>query len=340
MPTSHYANVGKYERKKLLGRGHFGSVYETHDRALQIPRALKVVEVRDPGRLVQKLTEARLLEICRHKHVVEVKEADIASVDGKRCVIIATELISDGSAQDLLEEKFVSPSLAIKIIRESLFGLEHLHDNGVVHCDIKPANILLAPSGAKLSDFGLAVTIQSGQLPANIYTLHMAPETVMGTFGTKSCDIYAMGVTFYRLVNNIGDFSQLAPPQGVRTQIKKGKFPNREGYKYYVSPKIKRIINKAMNVNPSKRYQSAFKFRQSLDKIRINIEWDQITSGLWEGRSNSNNFKISLLMRQQTWCAEFTKNGRRKTKYCKSGFQNNWDAQNFIFKVVAETSIL
>lgn len=339
MSPQVYSNVGKYDRRNLLDKGHFGAVFEAHDRALHAPRALKVIETRDPNNLFAKLREARLLEICRHKHVVEVKEADIAMVDGKRCVIIATELVSEGSAQSLVEREFVPLSRSIQIIREALFGLEHLHDNGVVHCDIKPGNILLAEEGAKLSDFGLAVTLQSGQLPGGIYTLHMAPESTNGVLGTKSCDIYAMGVTLYRLVNNIKDLGQIAP-QSPQNAIKRGKFPDRKAYHPYVPPKIKRIVNKAMCVDPSRRYQSAFKFRQALEGVKINIDWNCLSPDLWEGKQNGDLYKLTLLVKPRSWCVEFTKNGRRQTRFCQSGFNNNWDAESFIYKLIAQTSLL
>lgn len=339
MSPSVYSNVGKYERKKLLGRGHFGEVFEVYDRFIQAPRALKIIEARDPSRLIEKVREARLLEICRHKHVVEVKEANIKVVDGKTCVIIATELISEGSAQGLLEREYVPLSRSIKIVQEALFGLEHLHDNNVVHCDIKPGNLLLAEEGTKLSDFGLALTLQSGQIPSHLYTRHMAPESINASMeSTKRCDIYAMGVTLYRLINNIKNLPSV-PPHLIKSRIKKGIFPDRTAYQPYIPEKIKKITNKAMHVNPSKRYQSAFNFRQALERLTINIDWNQKAVNIWEGNKSEDIFCIRLLTMSQSWCVDFTKNSRRKLKYCEAGFKNNWDAEKYICKRVAQTSL-
>lgn len=333
-----YSNVGKYERKKLLGRGHFGEVFEVYDRVIQAPRALKIIEARDPSRLIEKLLEARLLEICRHKHVVEVKEANIKQVDGRTCVIIATELISKGSAQGLLEREYVPLSRSIKIVQEALFGLEHLHDNNVVHCDIKPGNLLLAEEGTKLSDFGLALTLQSGKSPSHLYTRHMAPESTNAAMGTKRCDIYAMGVTLYRLINNIKNLPTV-PPHLLKSRIKKGIFPDRTAYQTYIPEKIKNITNKAMHVDPSKRYQSAFNFRQALERLTINIDWTQKAVNIWDGNKNEDVYCIRLLTRPRSWCVDFTKNSRRKLKYCKAGFKNNWDAEKYMCKTVAHTSL-
>jgi serine/threonine protein kinase len=332
-------NVGKYKCKRLIGQGNFGAVYEAIDRALQCPRAIKLIQSRDPNKLIEELKEARLLEICKHKHVVEVKDADIYTVNSKKIVVISTELLQSGSAQDLLLSGFVSLQKSIQILCDSLFGLEHLHNNGVLHCDIKPGNILLTKMGrAKLSDFGLAISLKQGQSPLCVYTLHMAPENNKGLQGSILADIYAAGVTFYRLINNIVDFRALTP-QNAHKLIAEGKFPNRKDYSVYVPSKIKRITNKSMHVDPTKRYQSAAAFRQALEKIRIAINWKRISSSEWKGEQGQHTFQILAEPRKTGWMVEFKQNHRRKNKFCRSGFKNNWLAESYISKLVSETSI-
>jgi len=332
-------NIGKYKRKKLLGKGHFGEVYEAYDRALEAPRALKIIYARDPNKLIEKLREGRLLEICRHKHVVEVKEADIQNVDGKRALVIAIELLEAGSVQDLLQKGFLSISKSQKIVCDALFGLEHLHLNKVLHCDIKPANILLTDDmTAKLSDFGLAVRFQLGEVPPFVYTLHMAPEDTTGTQGTILSDVYAMGVTLYRLLNNITDFARMAP-HNLKSQIRRGKFPDRKNYHSYVPPKIKRITNKAMHIDQTKRYQSATQFRQALEQIKIRIDWQRISSLEWEGRQREDQYRLVAMPKRSGWCVDFTRNGRRQTKLCQSGIPDKCNAEDYICRRLAETSI-
>jgi serine/threonine protein kinase len=338
MPKKN-TSIGKYKRQKLLGKGQFGEVYQAYDRALQAHRALKIIEAPDPKKLVEKLHEARLLEICKHKHVVEVKDADIEIVDGRRAVVIVTELLKGGSAQDLLRNGFLPLSASIRIICDALFGLEHLHLNGVLHCDIKPANILLTKNiKAKLSDFGLAVRFQMGEMPPFVYTLHMAPENTTGTQGSILSDVYAMGVTLYRLVNNIVDFSGTAP-NNLESQIRRGKFPDRQKYRSYIPTKIKRITNKAMNVNETSRYPSAQKFRQALEKIEINIDWRRISSMEWEGQQAQRMCTLVAIPKRSGWCVEFLKNGRRQSNLCRSGIADNHQAESLICRIIAETTI-
>jgi len=332
--------VGKYKCNSFLGSGNFGAVYEAFDRVLQQPRAIKVIQCQNANRFIEELTEARLLEICRHKHVVEVKEADIYSIKGKDYVVISTELLPEGSAQDMLKTGYVSLRKSKEIICDALFGLEHLHNNGIVHCDIKPGNILLTKrKRAKLSDFGLAIRLKQGQTPQCVYTLHMAPENSKGLQGTVLSDIYAMGVTSYRLFNNIADFKTLAP-RNVRRSVLKGEFPDRGKYSSYVPTKIKRIINKAMHVDPKKRYQFAAKFRQALEKINFGIDWECISTMEWKGKQGQNYFQIFAILKKSGWSVEFRQNNRRKNNYCHAGLKDNWQANAYICKLVADTSII
>ncbi len=332
-------NIGKYEYRRFLGAGNFASVYEVLDVALQQSRALKVIKCQNPNKVIRELTEARLLDLCKHEHVVEVKEADIYSINGQNCVVICTELLDKGSAQMMLQTKYVSLGEAKSIVCDSLFGLEHLHNNGVVHCDIKPGNILLTERmRAKLSDFGLAISVRHCQSPGKVYTLHMAPESCKGMNGTVLTDVYAMGVTLYRLVNNIADFKGIAP-SNPRRAIQQGKFPNRNQYAAYVPWKIKRIINKAMNVEPAKRYQSSSKFRQALEKISIAIDWKKISSTEWVAEAGNDAYQILSIPKRSGWSVEFRRNNRRNNKYCQANLKDNWVAESYMSKLVAETSL-
>jgi serine/threonine protein kinase len=332
-------DIDKYSIRGSLGSGHFGDVYDAFDRALQVPRALKVVDVPDPQQFMAKLQEARLLEICRHKHVVEVKEAGIYDVAGVPSVVIATELLNRGSVQALLEHQFVGLQQAVRIIREACFGLEHLHLNNVVHCDVKPGNILLADNGvAKLSDFGLAIKIQMLRGPRQFYTLHGSPELINGAPPSPLTDVYAMGMTLYRLVNNIPDLQILAP-NDVRRAISTGRFPDRSGYKEYVPARVRRICNKAIHPDPDRRYHAASDLRQALEKLSFDIAWNRLDDLHWEGPRAAHRYELIGFSVRTGWKVEFRKNGRRALDRCVSQLADNWQAQRVIEEIVASTSL-
>ncbi len=335
----NYSDVGKYERVALLGEGQFGKVYRVLDRALMVERALKVIPASNPQELVAKLKEAQTLEHCKHKHVVEVKEADVQTVDGTDCVTIACELCENGSVQHLLESHHVSIRQAVKITQEALLGLAHLHSGGVMHCDIKPGNLLLDHMfTVKLSDFGLAIHMHAAGSPSQVYTLHCPPEWLAGQPWSGASDIYAMGVTLYRLLNNTADF-RASLPADVKGEILRGQFPNRSGYQEYVPKKLRNICNKAMHLDPTKRYPSAEKFRQALDQLHWGIDWHQITQTEWQGRDSSRSYSMTVLCDPRGWTLNYYVGVRRSLDRCAGGLSSEAEAVRYAHAIITETSL-
>lgn len=337
MKTSEL-NIGKYQRLEYIGGGAFGNVYKAHDVAIKQDRAIKIIPCDDPHKLIRQLEEAQLLEICKHAHIVEVKEADIYQIDGKDYVIISTELLKC-SVAEYMKNNHISLAKSISFICDALFGLEHLHNHSIVHCDIKPGNLLIDDKGrAKLSDFGLAINLSLNQRLQKRYTLHAAPEIIKGSNADQSSDIYAMGVTLYRLVNNILCFNNVNL-RTIKPQILKGQFPCRKSYETYAPIKIRKIINKAIHIDPQKRYKSVTHFRQALEKLVIAIDWSKKTKDEWEGKNRKNCYSIESVPCKKSFRVEFRRNSRRLKKLCKIDIHDNWKAQEYMNKVVADTSL-
>jgi len=170
--------IDKYQIIHSLGSGSFGSVFRVHDRALNAEKAIKILDVTDPTQFIVSLEEAHILNGCRHKHIVTINEANVFDVLGQARVILDLEYISLGSLQGALESRWVSIQEAVECIRCALLGLEHAHGLGILHRDIKPGNILLGATGAKLSDFGLATTgaVVAPVGSAQGYVTHLPPE--------------------------------------------------------------------------------------------------------------------------------------------------------------------
>lgn len=330
---------GKYDRLQFLDSGSFGSVFRVFDRALQRERALKVIPFAQPQEIVDKLREAQILAICKHKHILDVRAADVAEVDGMPSVIIECELMKNGSVQKLLEREFLSLHKAAALIRQALFGLEHLHNNNILHCDIKPGNLLLDDNlDVKLSDFGLAMHVQSTHAPAVIYSLHRAPESLSGAGWSEACDVYAMGVTLYRLVCNITDFQSRAP-SNVSNFIQSGRFPDRQGYPLYVPQRIKNVCNKAMHVDPTKRYASAIEFGQALDKIAWGVKWVRHSPLEWHGAEGNAHYHIRGVNTKTGWGVDYLINGRRYSRHSVVGLASEVVASEHMMGIVKASSL-
>jgi serine/threonine protein kinase len=225
----------------------------------------------NPGNFFQ---EAQILKGVEHPNVIKVEETGTLD-DGR--IYVAMEYLPKGSLEDEAKGAYVDLTRAKRIMIDILRGLEHAHRRGILHRDIKPGNILIGNDlAAKLSDFGLAVPadvdLKSMGIKDYNYILHQAPEVhQMGRY-SEQADIYACGVTLYRLVN--GDrYLPSVSLADIPALIASGQYPDRHRYREFVTRPLRGLINKAMNIVPNKRYQSAESMRHALEQIVIEKNW-------------------------------------------------------------------
>jgi serine/threonine protein kinase len=135
----------------------------------------------------------------------------------------------------------------------------------------------------KLSDFGLAipagVNLKKFGAKDYVYFLHLAPEVGSQSTHTTESDLYACGVTLYRLVN--GDtYLPSLPPNEIRDLVVQGQFPDRKKYRDFVPRPLRALINRAIHLEPSKRFSSADQMRHALEQIVIEKNWrERMTVG-------------------------------------------------------------
>lgn len=313
---THPHTIDKYQIIEHLGSGSFGDVYRVQDRALQVEKAIKVLGVTDPAEFLQSLEEAQILRRCSHKHIVAINEANIFDVSGAPRVVLDLEFIAEGSLEDALTNRWISIQEAVRYLQGALQGLEHAHSQGFLHRDIKPGNILLAQSAAKLSDFGLATDTSATLVgSAQGYVTHLPPEYWTTRQTTVLSDVFACGVTLYRAVSNIDDWRAVvrATPDA-RAKIQNGKLIENIGFESFIPKTLQRIIRKACHADPTKRYQSVLELRQQLDRLRFGIDWIATGDFSWEGRQGSDVYKMEV--DPLKFDLTYKKNDRRKNDQC------------------------
>lgn len=308
--------IGKYEILRALGGGNYSLVYHARDRALDAEKAIKVLRVNDPSLFLVSLEEAQILNRCRHKNIVTINEANILPVLGQQRVVLDLEFMPGGSVQDALSRNWLSLSTAVTYMRDALFGLEHAHLQGILHRDIKPANILLDGIAVKLSDFGLATNPGAGLIgSAQGYTPHLPPEYFTSRTTSPLTDIFAAGITLYRMVSNIRDWrGLLSSISDLNVYVEKGDLLNRLQFPSFIPNSIQRIIRRASAPDPTKRYQSVQEFRQQLDRIRFGIEWGKVSDLEWQADCSGNSHVCKVDPGTNTLTV--TKNGRRVRVHC------------------------
>jgi serine/threonine protein kinase len=220
-PTAEGQVVGgRYEIAGELGRGGMGVVWLATDRVLHREVALK--EISYPVHLSaderavlreRTLREARAAARLEDPHVVAIH--DVVEEDGRPWLVM--EHVRSRSLQRILEEDGpLSPAQTARVGLDVLKAIEVAHAAGVVHRDVKPANVLVADDGhACLTDFGIATTTDDSTLTAQGAVLgsppYMAPERARGEPPTPAVDLWSLGATLYTAVEGRTPFDREEP---------------------------------------------------------------------------------------------------------------------------------
>lgn len=206
---------GRYELGGVVGRGGMALVYLARDREHDRPVAVKVLADNlavDPELRRRFTREAELAERLSHSNVVQV--LDSGEADG-RAYIVLEYVDGPNLAEELRRLGRFEPTRAAELGAQAAAALAHAHEQGLVHRDVKPQNLLLARDGTlKVSDFGIARLIDGTQL-TQIGTVlgtaaYLAPEQAAGEQTTGAADVYALGAVLYELLTG-------EPPYGADT---------------------------------------------------------------------------------------------------------------------------
>jgi serine/threonine protein kinase len=191
-----FQGTARFDIKRMLGSGGFGEVYQAFDRHAQADVALKVLRQLGPSSLRRFKDEFRTLQGVSHPNLVQLYELIFDSDSG--FWFFTMELI-DG--RPFLPEHPASELRAA--MRDLALGIHALHSHGIVHCDIKPSNVLVTPGGrVVLLDFGLARRFTGGSSRRSLTLAgtpdYVAPEQISGAPVTAAADWYSAGVVLYQ----------------------------------------------------------------------------------------------------------------------------------------------
>ncbi|MEM7467674.1 MAG: serine/threonine-protein kinase [Pseudomonadota bacterium] len=194
-----------YEITRCIGQGGMATAYLARQTSLDRMVVLKVL---DPGQkdvpnLVERfINEGRLVAALNHPHVITIHDISTAGTD----VYIAMEYVEGGDLKERLANQSFAPTEAIEILRKVASGLHAAHQKGIIHRDVKPANVLFRADGTPLlTDFGIAKDITSeGDLTATGMFVgspnYMSPEQAEAESVDERTDLYSLGVIFYEML--------------------------------------------------------------------------------------------------------------------------------------------
>ena len=267
--------IGKYEIRSELGRGGFGRVYLAFDPLMSRQVAVKVL-TSDPDvdLLTQFQAEAKTTGKLRHKNIVTVYEfGEHAGIP-----FLAMELLEGQCLSDFIRDKTEMNLLGkLRVVTEAAEGLRYAHEQGVIHRDVKPGNIMLLPSGdVKIMDFGIARLVElgstrrsrSGSLTGT--ALYMAPEQFRGESADVQTDIFSFGMVCYEFFSGEHPFPEESDSgilYRMATRRPKALHQKIPGFPEALS----RAIERAMSQDREVRYQSIEDFALDTEPILTDL---------------------------------------------------------------------
>jgi serine/threonine-protein kinase len=259
--------IGKYRIVGQLGRGGAGVVYKAVDETLHRDVAVKTLnpDLANTEVMSRFRAEATILARLNHPQIATIFELFRAEGD----LLMVMEFVR-GESLDKLSERVgaIAPERAAYVIDQILSALEHAHRGGVVHRDVKPANVMVTDEGSiKIMDFGIARVLGAEQKTVDFRLMgtpaYMSPEQVLGEEVDGRSDLYSVGVLFYRLLTGALPFAADTALGMLQRQIRDTPIPlcaHRGGLPDWCET----IVQKALNKTQADRFQSAEEFREAL----------------------------------------------------------------------------
>jgi tetratricopeptide (TPR) repeat protein len=261
--SAGFPTVPGYEVLAELGRGGMGVVYQARHCSLKRLVALKMILAglhADATARVRFRTEAEAVARLQHPNIVQVYE--VGEYDGRP--FLALEYLDGGSLLHEVAGTAQPERSAAQLVETLARAVQHTHQRGILHRDLKPTNVLLTADGTpKIADFGLAKVLDADSGPTRSEALlgtpsYMAPEQAAGDAEKVGapCDVYSLGAILYELLTGRAPF-QGATPLGTLEQVRTQEPVPPRRLRRSVSLDLETICLKCLEKEPAKRYPSA-----------------------------------------------------------------------------------
>ena len=261
----------RYQLLEYIGAGGMALVYKALDQRTHHFVAVKILkpEYNHDEEFLQRFDrEALAASKVSHHNIVNLLDV---GVEGEYRYIVL-EYIEGRTLKDIIDEKgALPPDTAVQIAIRILSALQHMHKNGIIHRDIKPQNILINSEGiVKVSDFGIARMADSATIGREDMVMgsvhYFSPEQAQGKEVSAASDIYSVGIVLYEMLTGSvpfdGDTPVAIAMQHVSVEPRPPHIINSD-----VSPALERVVLKALQKDPAKRYQRAEEMGRELHTL-------------------------------------------------------------------------
>ena len=270
--------AGRYALQGLVGQGGMADVELAHDQVLDRQVAVKLLHSRyadDPSFRERFKREARAAASLNHANMVAVY--DTGEEDGRPFIVM--EYVAGRSLREILRREGVLPQRAAEIAGDAALALHYSHERGLVHRDVKPANIMISNEGqVKVTDFGIARAVNSETVTQTAAVFgtaaYIAPEQAQGLEVDARTDVYSLGVVLYEMLTGQQPFAADSAVALAYKHVSEDP-PRPTSINREISPALEAVVLKAMAKNPANRYQSA---RELHDDIQRAVRGERISA--------------------------------------------------------------
>jgi serine/threonine protein kinase/Tol biopolymer transport system component len=302
--------IGHYEVKEKLGEGGMGVVYRALDTHLDRSVAIKVLPpeaVSDPDRKQRFVQEAKSASALNHPNIIHIY--DINRADG--IDFIAMEYVPGKTLAQLIKHKAVKIDEALKYAVQIADALAAAHGAGIVHHDLKPANIMVTESGlVKVLDFGLAKLMESaqgGEIAATLTmqpvtekgmivgtTPYMSPEQAQGKSVDARTDIFSFGSVLYGMLTGQRAFEGESNAMTLASILEKEPKPLGEIVRN-APAEIERVLTRCLRKDPQRRWQSMADLKIALQDLKEESDSGKLRASTVESRAKGARIWIPVL---------------------------------------------
>ena len=339
----------RYKIIRSIGAGGMSEVFLAHDELLDRNVAVKRLRdqfASDKELLNQFKREAKSAAQLVHPNIIGIFDV----IDDEQDQYIVMEYVEGRTLKEILKDYRVEPRAALQITMQLADALQHAHSQNVVHCDIKPQNILMNVNMIpKIGDFGIAkmVSEQTMVYTDNIMgSVHyISPEQASGEPVTFASDIYSLGIVLFEMLTGQAPFKGESPVAVAMMQVEKPLPPLQE-YMETVPLNLQAVLDKMTAKKINNRYASAKELKEDLEKILNSEPLQQGDEEEWDGntiimepvkaadKSTEKKGKIIAVSLDKEAMARTAKNWQENIKYRIKNFNYTFDNCVIIFTLV------
>ncbi|REJ10830.1 Stk1 family PASTA domain-containing Ser/Thr kinase [Halobacillus trueperi] len=259
----------RYRVQEMIGGGGMANVYLAHDTILDRDVAIKVLRLEhgnDEEFIARFHREAQSATSLSHPNIVNIY--DVGEEDDIYFMVM--EFVDGMTLKQYIQQHSpVDVSEAVDIMRQIASAIAHAHDNGIVHRDIKPQNILIDHYGhVKVTDFGIAMALSATALTQTNSVLgsvhYLSPEQARGGMATKKSDVYSLGIVFFELLTGRLPFSGESPVS-IALKHLQHETPSLKRWNADLPQSVENIVLKSTAKDPFHRYESVLEMEHDIE---------------------------------------------------------------------------